>query len=156
MEQLRRHKKPAWEIALELGVPTSTVSRHLKHAGLGRLWRLVEAETPSQRYEHDRPGGMFHIDAKKLARIEGIGHAIHGDRSRKRRGVGWEVVFVCVDDHTRLAYAEVFPAENAKYATTFLRRALCWFQSLGIDCQRLLWSCPASVDGQALGLADLS
>ena len=36
MEKLRRRRKPAWEIALELGVPVSTVSRHLKELGLGR------------------------------------------------------------------------------------------------------------------------
>jgi transposase InsO family protein len=138
MERLRRRKKAAWEISAELGVPTSTVSRHLKQRGLGRLWRLEEALAPPRRYEHPTPGGMFHIDAKKLARIEAVGHAIHGDHRRKRRGVGWEVVFVCVDDHTRLAYAEVLPAENARYATAFLRRALRWFRSLGIACQRLL------------------
>jgi transposase InsO family protein len=138
MEQLRRRRKAAWEIARELGVPVSTVSRHLQALGLGRLWRLDEAETPPQRYEHAYPGSLFHIDAKKFARIEGIGHAIHGDRSRKRRGVGWEVVFVLVDDHTRLAYAEVLPAENAPCAATFLERALRWFERRGIRCQRIL------------------
>ena len=138
MEQLRRRRQAGWEIAQELAIPVSTVSRHLKALGLGRLWRLDEAETPPQRYKHENPGAMFHVDAKKFARIEGIGHRIHGDRSRKRRGVGWEVVFVCVDDHTRLAYAEVLPAENAAHATSFLRRALRWFESLGIRCQRLL------------------
>jgi transposase InsO family protein len=138
MEQLRRRYKAAWEIALEIGVPTSTVSRHLKQRGLGRLWRLEEAESPPQRYEHRRPGDLFHIDAKKLARIEGVGHRIHGDRSREKRGVGWEVAFVCVDDHTRLAYAEVLPSENAVCATAFFRRALRWFESLGIRCQRVL------------------
>jgi transposase InsO family protein len=138
MAQLRRRRKAAWEIALELGVPVSTVSRHLKALGLGRIWRLQEQLAPPRRYEHAAAGGMFHVDAKKLARIEGVGHAIHGDRSRTKRGVGWEVVFVCVDDHTRLAYAEILPAENARYATQFLRRALRWFESLGISCQRLL------------------
>ncbi len=39
-------------------------------------------------------------------------------------GSGYEVVFVCVDDHTRLAYAEVLPAENARYARAFFRRGL--------------------------------
>ncbi len=138
MEQLRRRRKAAWEIALEMGIPVATVSRQLKQLGLGRLWRLEEALDPPQRYEHPIPGGLFHIDAKKLARIQGVGHRIHGDRSRKKRGVGWEVVFVCVDDHTRLAYAEVLPSENGKYATAFFRRALRWFESLGIHCQRLL------------------
>lgn len=138
MEQLRRRRKAAWEIAEELGVPTSTVSRHLQALGLGRLWRLEEAEEPPQRYEHPRPGALLHVDAKKFGRIEGIGHAIHGDRSRRKRGVGWEVVFVCVDDHTRLGYAEVLPSENAVCATAFLRRALRWFESLGIRCERVM------------------
>ena len=124
MERLRRRRKTAWEIALETGIPASTVSRHLKQQGLGRIWRLEEELDPPQRYEHAAPGDLFHIDAKRFARIEGVGHAIHGDRSRKKRGVGWEVAFVCVDDHTRLAYAEVLPAENAKYAVAFFRRAL--------------------------------
>lgn len=138
MEQLRRRRKAGWEIAHELGVPLSTVSRHLQALGLGRLWRLEEAEAPPQRYEHAYPGSLFHIDAKKFARIEGVGHAIHGDRSRKRRGVGWEVVFVCVDDHTRLAYAEVLPSENAPCAAAFLERALRWFEQRGIRCERIL------------------
>jgi transposase InsO family protein len=138
MERLRRRRKAAWEIAAELGVPISTVSRHLQQLGLGRIWRLEEADDPPQRYEHRAPGDLFHIDAKKLARIEAIGHRIHGDRSRRCYGAGWEVVFVCVDDHTRLAYAEVLPAESAKHATAFFRRALAWFDSLGIRCRRLL------------------
>jgi len=138
MEQLRWRRKAGWEIARELGIPVSTVSRRLKALGLGRLWRLVEAEAPPQRYEHERPGSLLHIDAKKFARIDGIGHAIHGDRSRKRRGVGWEVVFVCVDDCTRLAYAEVLPSENAVHASAFLERTLRWFERQGIRCQRIL------------------
>ena len=138
MERLRRRRKAAWEIALELHVPVSTVSRHLKDLGLGRIWRLEEAEAPPQRYEHRAPGDLFHIDAKKLARIEAVGHRIHGDRSRKRRGVGWEVVFVCVDDYTRLAYAEILPSESGRHAEAFFRRALRWFERLGIHCKRLL------------------
>ena len=138
MEQLRRRRKAAWEIALETGTPVATVSRQLKQLGLGRLWRLEEALDPPQRYEHPTPGSLFHIDAKKLARIQGVGHRIHGDRSRKKRGVGWEVAFVCVDDHTRLAYAEILPSESGQYATAFFRRALRWFESLGIHCQRIL------------------
>lgn len=138
MEQLRRRRKAAWEIAFETKIPVATVSRHLKELGLGRLWRLEEALDPPQRYEHAVPGGLFHVDAKKFARIEAIGHRIHGDRSRQKRGVGWEVVFVCVDDHTRLAYAEVLPAESGKHATAFFRRALRWFEGLGIQCRRVL------------------
>jgi transposase InsO family protein len=141
VQRMLRHrlrKKAAWEIAAETGVPVSTVSRHLKAEGLGRLWRIEEAAHPPQRYEHAFPGSLLHVDAKRFGRIEGIGHAIHGDRRRRRRGIGWEVVFVCVDDHTRLAYAEVHPSENAACATRFFRRALRWFESLGVRCERVL------------------
>jgi transposase InsO family protein len=138
MEQLRRRRRAGWEIARELGVPLSTVSKHLKAMGLGRIWRLEEELDPPQRYEHAEPGSLFHVDAKRFGRIEGIGHRIHGDRRQRSRGVGWEVVFVCVDDHTRLAYAEVLPAENGPYATAFFRRALRWFEGLGVRCQRVL------------------
>ena len=79
--------------------PSRATSRRSAWAGCGGSRR---PRPRRERYEHERPGSLFHIDAKKFARIEGIGHAIHGDRSRKRRGVGWEVVFVCVDDCTRL------------------------------------------------------
>ncbi len=138
MVQLRRRRQPAWEIARELGVPVSTVSKHLKREGVGRIWRLEEEQAPPRRYEHQAPGDLLHIDAKKLARIDGVGHRIHGNRSLSKRGSGWEVVFVCVDDYTRLAYAEVHPAEDARSATRFMKRALTWFRSLGITCRRLL------------------
>ncbi len=138
IEQLRRRRRAGWEIAQELGVPVSTVSKHLKALGLGRIWRLEEELDPPQRYEHAEPGSLFHVDAKRFGRIGSIGHRIHGNRAKRSRGVGWEVVFVCVDDHTRLAYAEVLPSENGKYATAFFRRALRWFGRLGIRCQRVL------------------
>ena len=138
IERLRRRKRTAYEISQETGIPASTVSRRLQDLGLGRIWQVEQAEDPPQRYEHRRPGDLFHIDAKRLARIGCVGHAIHGDYRRRARGVGWEVVFVCVDDHTRLAYAEVLPSENAKYATAFLGRALRWFAGLGIRCRRLM------------------
>lgn len=138
MVRLRRRKKAAWEIAAETGVSPSTVSRHLQAEGLGRLWRIEEAENPPQRYEHSYAGSLFHVDAKRFVKIGRVGHAIHGDRRTQVRGIGWEVVFVCVDDYTRLAYAEVHPAENAVCATRFFRRALRWFDRLGVRCQRLL------------------
>jgi len=112
MVRLRWRRKAGWEIARELGVPVSTVSKHLKREGVGRIWRLEEEQDPPRRYEHAAPGDLLHIDAKKLARIEAVGH--------------------------RLAYAEIHPSENARYATLFMRRALKWFRSLGIQPKRLL------------------
>ena len=45
---------------------------------------------------------------------------------------------MCVDDHTRLAYAEVLPKESAPYATAFFQRALRWFGRLGIPVRRVM------------------
>ncbi len=63
-----------------------------------------------------------------------MGHRIHGDRTTRCRGVGWEFVHVCVDDNTRLAYVEVLPNEQALTAVGFLDRATAWYRTLGIAC----------------------
>jgi len=34
------------------------------------------AEAAPERYEHERPGSLLHIDARRFALIEGIGHTI--------------------------------------------------------------------------------
>ena len=138
IERLRRRRLTALEIATRLGLAASTVSRILQRIGLGKLWRVDAAARPEQRYEHERPGALVHIDAKKLGRIEGVGHRIHGDRTRRARGAGWEHAFVAVDDCTRLAYAEVAADENGACAASFLRRLIGRFDSLGIRIERIL------------------
>jgi transposase InsO family protein len=138
IEQLRRRRLTGFEIAQRLRVPPATVSKVLKAIGLGRLWRVEEAEVPPRRYEHPRPGALLHIDAKKLGKIQGVGHRIHGNRRHRARGVGWEVTFVAVDDHTRLAYAEIHPVEDGACAVAFLRRALRWYERLGVRVERVL------------------
>ena len=44
---------------------------------------------------------------------------------------------VCVDDATRLAYAEVLADEQARTAVGFLRRALAFFAACGVEIERL-------------------
>lgn len=115
IKALRKLRMTAEEIAEVLGLALSTVSRWLKRIGLGKRSRLEPPEPPN-RYERKRPGELVHVDIKKLGRIRGIGHRISGQRSsqnanrrERRRGEGsrgWEFVHVCVDDATRLAYAQ--------------------------------------------------
>ena len=138
IERLRRQRLTAVEIAAIVGRSVATVARILRRLGLNRLWRLEATAQPPRRYEHTRPGALVHIDAKKLGRIGRIGHRIHGDRTRRARGGGWEHAFVAVDDCTRLAYAEVLPKEDAKSATQFLERLILRFESLRIPIEAIL------------------
>lgn len=45
---------------------------------------------------------------------------------------------MAVDDASRVAYAEVLPAEDAGTCAAFLRRTLAWFRRRGIQIRRLL------------------
>ncbi len=136
--ELRFKRLTGREISETIGLPRATVSRILRKAGVGRL-RSLEPPEPPNRYEHKHPGELLHIDIKKLGRIVGgPGHRIHGDRTRRSRGVGWEHVYVCVDDHSRLGYVECLHAEEKHVAASFLERAIAWFRASGIQPRRLL------------------
>jgi len=137
IEQLRRRRWTAERIATVLRMAISTVSGILKRIGLGRL-RDLEPKVEPIRYERSRPGELLHIDTKKLGRIDGVGHRMHGDRSRRARGVGWEFAHVCIDDATRLAYVEILPDERATSAVGFLRRAVAWFRRKNVCVEQLM------------------
>jgi transposase InsO family protein len=134
---LRRTRATAWQISTALRLPRSTVTRVLARAGLNRI-ALLEPSAPVQRYEWPHVGDLLHVDLKRLGRVVGIGHRIHGDRRRRARKVGWEYLHVAIDDATRLTYAEVLPAADAPACATFLQRTLAWFRRRGIRMRRLL------------------
>ena len=146
---LRGLRMTAAEIAETLAMPLSTVSVVLRRNGVGKLGRI--GLEPAQRYERSRPGELVHLDVKKLGRIKGGAgkrwrdgrrqhyNATLTDGSGKRRNtVGWEYVHVAVDDHSRLAYAEVLLDEKASTAAGFLRRAAAYYQRHGITVERIL------------------
>jgi transposase InsO family protein len=134
---LRHERATAWEISARVGVPRSTVALVLRRAGLNRVSRL-DPPPVIQRYEWPHAGDLLHLDIKPLSRIRGIGHRIHGDRSREQRGVGYEYVHVAIDDATRLAYVEVRRSQRRRACATFLRNALVWFRRRGVTVRRLL------------------
>jgi len=139
---LRRLQMTAAEISELSGLALSTVSAVLKRAGLGRLSRLAPPE-PANRYQRRHPGELLHVDVKKLGRIARPGHRVFGHTSQpgwqsRRFQHGWEYVHVCVDDATRLAYAEVLNDERADTAAGFLERAVAWYQAHGISVQRVM------------------
>jgi transposase InsO family protein len=142
---LRRLRMTAAQIAEVLGLALSTVSAWLKRVGLGKRSRLEPPEPPN-RYERGRPGELVHVDIKQLGRISrrGAGHRVVGHRKsqlragHQRRMTGFEYVHVMVDDHSRLAYAEVLPTLTARCAIGFLRRAVAWFAQRGVQIKALM------------------
>ncbi len=135
-------------LAALLGIAASTIGAVLARAGLPRLaevdrltGELLRGRRHSPvRYERERPGDLLHVDVKKLGRIpDGGGWRVHG-RSEEvpGRGLGWDNVHVAVDDHTRLANAEVLPDERVATCAGFLTRAAAWFAARGVTVARVL------------------
>src|ERR1700732_4193260 len=139
VEVLRRQRQTGKQIAAEVGVSPATVSRILRRLGLNRIRDLEPAE-PVRRYEREHPGELIHIDIKKLGRFDKIGHRITGDRTGKSnsRGVGWEFVHVCIDDHSRVAFSQIKPDEKADSAVPFLKAAVTYYASLGVTVTRVM------------------
>ena len=139
IEALRRQRHTGKQIAAETGISPATVSRILRRLGLNRIRDLEPAE-PARRYERATPGEMIHIDIKKLGRFDRIGHRITGDRTGQSngRGVGWEFVHVCIDDHSRVAFSEIKPDEKVDSAAPFLKAAVAYYKGLGVTVIRVM------------------
>ncbi|URN10280.1 IS481 family transposase [Actinomadura madurae] len=136
-------------IAAATGVPARTVTRILRRHGVPALaacdpltgQQIRASRASERRYEHGAPGDMIHIDVKKLGRIpDGGGWRIHGRSETVRgRGIGYDHIHTAIDDHTRLAYAEVLPDEKGTTRAAFLTRAATFFAAHGITrIQRVL------------------
>jgi hypothetical protein len=100
------------------------------------------------RYEYGAPGGLLHVDVKKLGRIpDGGGWRAHGrcervrGRAQKHGPLGYDYVHSAVDDHSRLAYSETLDDERAATCAAFLARALAFFAAHGVVVQRVLTDC---------------
>ena len=136
-------------IAAQLKVPASTVGRVLRRHHAPPLaacdpltGQVIRASRRSaNRYEHDRPGSLIHVDVKKLGRIpDGGGWRAHGrgTRPRSTRGLGYDYVHAAVDDHSRLAYAEILDDEKGATCAGFLTRAAAFYAAHGITIERVI------------------
>ena len=122
------------------GHPHSTVWKVLHRHGLSR--RPREPREAANRYEWPCPGDLLHVDVKTYPRFEKPGHAVTGDRTRvgreKRRHLGDDYAHAAVDDHSRLAFAALYPDERARSVTDFIERALAFYRRHGIRVRRIL------------------
>lgn len=135
-------------IAERVGVPARTVSRILARHGMPPVSALdpitgivVRAsKTTSLRYERPEAGDLVHVDVKKVGRIpDGGGWRVHGRSEKVRgRGIGFDYVHAAIDDHSRLAYAEVLPDEKGPTCADFLARAAGFFAAHGITIREVM------------------
>ena len=135
--ELRKQRRTYRHISQALGIGHSSVARILQRRGLNRLANLAPAP-PVQRYEHEKPGDLLHLDIKKLGRFHRPGHRVTGDRRQDSPGAGWEYAHVAIDDHSRVAFSALHPDETGRSACLALLQALRYYAGLGIHFCRLL------------------
>jgi transposase InsO family protein len=123
-------------LAAKLGLAASTVGKVLRRHGCSRRPRAPRPEVI--RYERARPGELLHVDIKKLGRFWEVGKRIRRDGVSRSPRAGWQYLHVAVDDHSRLAYAEVLPSERAADAVAFLGRAVAWYRGQGVEPEAVL------------------
>ena len=123
-------------LGAKLGLAPSTVGKVLRRHGCSRRPRAPRP--PVVRYERERPGELLHVDIKQLGRFWEVGKRIRGDGVSRSPRAGWQYLHVAVDDHNRLAYAEVLPSERAADAVAFLRRAVAWYREQGVVAEAVL------------------
>lgn len=134
-------RKTGWGprlIAGATGFYHSTIWKVLRREGISR--RPRPAREPANSYEWPCPGDLLHMDTSEYARFQRPGHRVTGDRTSQDRQHrdGIDVVHAVVDDHSRLAYAEIHDNEQAATIVAFLERALAFYASHGIAAQRLM------------------
>jgi transposase InsO family protein len=143
------------QIAARLGMPASTVYAVLRRCRINRLSHIDRRTgKPIRRYEHERPGSLLHVDVKKLGNIPDGGGWRYVGRTQGRHHraatpgkprnlhgnpkIGTAFVHTVLDDHSRVAYAEIHDEETAATAIGVLRRAVAWFAARGVTVERVL------------------
>jgi transposase InsO family protein len=148
----REHRRGQDWLGPELGVSPRTVSRILRRHNVPRLAEcdpltgvvIRASKTTTVRYERDRPGELVHMDVKKIGRIpDGGGWRAHGrgtanSSAHKKARIGFDYVHSVVDDHSRFAYSEILPDEQAATTSAFFGRAIEVFAAVGITIEALM------------------
>ncbi len=152
-----RWKKRLGPVAIgaKLNMPPSTVHAVLNRCHLNKLHHVdVRTGEVVRRYEHATPGSLIHVDVKKLGNIpDGGGWRYVGrqqggknraatatqNRSVHRHPlIGTAFVHTVIEDHSRVAYAEIHNDETAATAVGVLHRAVSWFAARGVTVERVL------------------
>jgi transposase InsO family protein len=148
IKALRENGLSLSRIMAQLGLVRSTVWRWLKRLSLNRLPRPTR-EVPL-RYEAAVPGELLHIDIKKLRGFDYAGRKFIDDGGRRLRGAPRRYLHVCIDSHSRYAFARILERENAEACITFLAAAREHFASQGVTVKRILTDNASAYRGVAM------
>ena len=134
---LRRESRAGPQvIAAIVGRPASTVGKVLRRAaahGCARPER--DPVRPLRARAARRALPRRHQEARPLL---GVGKRIRKDGCNRNRHAGWSYLHIAIDDHTRLAYAELLKERARPDCAAFLRRAPAWYAEQGITIERVL------------------
>ena len=150
----RRRLGPV-QIAGQLGVPASPVHAVLVRCRINRLSPHRPGHRRTDPPLRTRPpGSLIHVDVTKFGRIpDGGGHRYvgrqQGDRNKRATAglpkgrdykprTGKAFLHTVIDDHSRVAYAEIHQDEKADTAALVLRNATAWFATRGVIVERVL------------------
>jgi transposase InsO family protein len=152
-----RHRLGPVQIAGRLGLPASTVHAVLVRCRINRLSHIDRVTSePLRRYEHDHPGSLIHVDVTKFGNIPDGGgwryvgrvqSRLNAQATARRTGqrgkdykprIGTAYLHTVIDDHSRVAYAEIRSDEKAATAIGVLNRAVTWYADHGVTVERVL------------------
>jgi len=148
--ELRRLERRGQDwLGPELDMPARTVGAVLRRHQVPRLAEcdpltgevIRASKATTVRYERPVPGDLVHIDVKKIGRIpDGGGWRAHGrgERPGYKRKIGYDYLHAAVDDHSRLAYAEILANETGPTCAAFLTRAASFFADHGITIRQVI------------------
>jgi transposase InsO family protein len=112
--------------------PARLLAPAAPRAGCGPLRSPLRTRPPGRALAHR------HEEARPLL---GAGQACARSTGRppaRQSRVGWQYLRVAIDDHSRLAYAELVAGQDADSCVRFLERAAAWYQTQGIIVERVL------------------
>ena len=123
-------------VAGQLGLPASTVWKVLRRYGVSRLRR-----PPAGRSSATSASGRASSSTSTSRSSAASGRSASASTatgSTRNRHAGWQYLHLAIDDHSRLAYAELLPSESPADCVAFLRRAVGWYADHGITVERVL------------------
>ena len=129
---------------MTVGVSPATVSRVLRRLGLsraqgpgaGRAGAPLPARAPRRAHPH-RHQEARPLRARSAIASPAIAPAAATCTAEARQPAG-NIVHVCIDDASRIAFSQILPDEKKESAVAFLHAAVAYYAGLGVTVTRVM------------------